>query len=60
MLVLKASWYFGVELMTFVVKRIELCRLTVAVLEPLSDSSEELGGVNISRRQPLGCQRGDR
>jgi len=44
MLVLKASWYFGVELMTFVVKRTELCRLTVAVLEPLSDSSEELGG----------------
>lgn len=42
MLVLEASWYFGVELVTLVVKRIELCRLTVAVLEPPSDSSEEL------------------
>jgi hypothetical protein len=40
MLVLEASWHFGAEL---VVKRTELCRLTVAVLEPLSDSSEELG-----------------
>jgi len=33
MLVLEASWYFGVELVTFVVQRTELCRLTVAVLE---------------------------
>jgi hypothetical protein len=42
MLVLEASWYFGVELVTFVVKRTELCRLTVAVLESSSPSSEEL------------------
>jgi hypothetical protein len=40
MLVLKASWHFGAEL---VVKRTELCRSTVAILEPLSDLSGELG-----------------
>jgi hypothetical protein len=43
MLVLEASWYFGVELVTFVVQRTELCRLTVAVLETPSDLSEEPG-----------------
>jgi hypothetical protein len=37
-----SSWYFGVELVTFVVKGTELCRLTVAALESLSDSSVEL------------------
>ena len=38
---LKPSWHFGVEVVTFAVKGTELCDLTVAVLESLSDSSDK-------------------
>jgi hypothetical protein len=49
---LKPSWYFGVELVTFAAKGTDMCRLIVAVLESLSDSSNKrrAQGVNISRR----------
>jgi hypothetical protein len=59
----KYSWCFGVELLTFVVKGTRLCRLTAAVLESLSRlkrQAKRAQGVNISQRQPLGYQRGDR
>jgi hypothetical protein len=48
---LRPNWYFGIELMTFVVKGIGLCSLTVVVLESISSSSDNrrAPGANISQ-----------